>query len=85
MLASAKRKLRLKRSNHVAEGLLLAFVRSGEEARLESPFSPSPCKSSEFSPPVVVEGPGRGFLADVCGAGGGFQGGEFVGHSAAHR
>ena len=51
-MASIKRKLGLKRSNHVAGGLLTAFLRSGEEARLESPFSSSPRKSAGFSPPV---------------------------------
>ena len=51
-LASVERKLGLKRSNHVAGGLLIAVLRSGEEARLESPFSSSPRKSAGFSPPV---------------------------------
>ena len=51
-MASIERKLGLKRSNHVAGGLLTAFLRSGEEARLESPFSSSPRKSAGFSPPV---------------------------------
>ena len=51
-LASVERRLGLKRSNHVAKGLLIAVLRSGEEARLESPFSSSPRKSAGFSPPV---------------------------------
>ena len=41
----------------MAGGLLLAFLRTGEEARLESPFSPSPRKSSEFSPPLWSQVP----------------------------
>ena len=72
-MASIERKLGLKRSNHVAGGLLTAFLRSGEEARLESPFSSSPRKSAGFSPPGVVGGPCV-FLDRVHVGGGGLEG-----------